>query len=126
MTAHHASFFEVALVVLFGLPEGSGRRDLSGDRLAEGAGGVEFGDLRPCLGCLLVGVGKDDAAVLRSPVRTLAIDLGGIVEREECVEKCLIGEAGRVKRNLNDFRVAGAVATDFLIGRVLEVSAFVS
>ena len=94
VTAHHAALLEILLVVLLCLPECSGGNDLGGDGLAVSAGGVEFGDLGAGLGELLVVMGEDDAAVLRAPVRTLAIDLGGIVQSEECVQKRFVGETG--------------------------------
>src|SRR5665213_371946 len=126
VTTHHAALLQIALVVLLSLPKCLRRLYLGGNRLAIGAGGVKFGDLRSSLGCLLLVVSEDNAAILRSPIRALSVHLGRIVKCKKCVEKCLIREAGRVKLNLYDFRVAGAVATDFLIGWVFEVSAFVS
>ena len=98
MAADHASFFEVALVVFLGLPEGGGGDYLGCDGLAVGAGGVELGDAGAGLGDLLVGVGEDDAAILGAEVRTLAVDLGGIVQGEEGVEERLVGETGCCRR----------------------------
>ncbi len=84
-------------MVLLGPPEGGGGDDLGGDGLTVGSGGVELGDAGSGLGGLLVGVGEDDAAVLRSEVRTLAVDLGGIVHGEEGVEQRLVGETAVVE-----------------------------
>lgn len=87
VAVHHSAFFEIFLVVLFCLPEGGGWNDLRCDGFAVGAGGVELGDLCAGLGELLVVMGKDNAAVLSAPVRTLAIHLSGIVQREERVQQ---------------------------------------
>ena len=87
MAVHHAAFLQIFLVVLFCLPEGGGGNNLRSDGLAVGAGGIEFGDLCARLSELLVVMGKDDAAVLCAPVRTLAVYLSGIVQREESVEQ---------------------------------------
>ena len=78
------------MVVLFGLPEGSRGHDLGGYGKTVRPGGVELGDLGPSLHELLVRMGEEYAAILGSPVRPLAINLGRIVESEERVEKRLI------------------------------------
>src|SRR5271154_4276523 len=126
MAADHAALFEVALVVLLGLPEGLGGEDLGGDGGAEAAGGVEFGDLCAGLTGLLVGVGEDDGAILRSPIGTLAVDLGGIVEGKEGIEQAFVADAGGVEEELDHLGVAGAVGTDLFVGGMLERSPFVA
>src|ERR1700679_1238104 len=95
--ANHASFFQVALVVFLGFPEGGGGDYLGGDGFAVRAGGVELGDLGSGLSELLVGGGEDDATVLGAPVRTLAIHLRRIVQGEEGVQQGFVGETGRVE-----------------------------
>lgn len=91
VAADHATLFKVFLVVLLGLPKGCRWNDLSRDRFAIRTGGAELGDLCASLGELLVVVGEDDAAVLRAPIRPLAVHLGGIVQREERIKQCFVG-----------------------------------
>ena len=126
VTVHHATFFQVFLVVFLGLPEDGGREDLCGDGLAVGSGGVEFRDAGACLSGLLVGAGEDDAAVLRAEVGTLTIDLSWIVHGEEGVEQRVVRKTAIVEGYFHYFRVAGAVGTDFLVGRVFEAASCVS
>jgi hypothetical protein len=126
VAAHHATLFKILLVILFGLPERSRWNNLSCDGLAIRSGGVKLGDLRAGLGKLLVGMGEDDAAILRAPIRTLAIHLGGIVHREERIQQRLVGKAGWIESDLNDLRMACAVCTNFFISWVFEIAAFVS
>ncbi len=94
MAAHHAALLEILLVILFSLPEGICRNDLSCDGFAIRSGGVKLCDLRACLGELLVSLCEDDAAILCAPIRTLAIHLGRIVQRKERVQQRLIGKTG--------------------------------
>src|SRR5271170_1081065 len=97
VAAHHATLFEIFLVILFGLPKGGRRNDLGCDGLAVRACSTKFCDLGAGLGKLLVGASEDDAAVLCAPVRTLAVDLGGIVKREESVQQCVVGNTGWIE-----------------------------
>jgi hypothetical protein len=48
------------------------------------------------------------------------------VHREERVQQRFVRKAGWVEGDFDDFRMAGAVGTDFFIGWVFEVAAFVS
>src|SRR5277367_4840838 len=48
------------------------------------------------------------------------------MQGEECVQQCFVGETGWIEGYFDDFRMAGAVSTDFFIGWVFEVAAFVS
>ena len=48
------------------------------------------------------------------------------MEGEEGVQKGLVGETGWVEGNFDDLRMACAVGTDFFIGWVFKVAAFVS
>src|SRR5580692_10363786 len=91
VAADHAAFFEVFLVVLFGLPERRCWDDLGRDGFSVRASSVELGDLCPGLGELLVVLSEDDATVLRTPIRTLAVDLGGIVHAEKRVKQRFVG-----------------------------------
>ncbi len=69
---------------------------------------------------------KDCAPILRSPVRSLSIHLGGIMQRKKCIQQSLVGKTRWIESNLNNLRMAGAVGTNFFIGWVFEVAAFVS
>ena len=48
------------------------------------------------------------------------------MEGEEGVEKLVVRETTVIEGDLDYFRVAGAVGTDFFVGRVFEVAACVS
>src|SRR5580704_16487935 len=93
VTVDHAALFEVTLVVLLGFPESGDGEDLGSDGLAVSAGGVELGDASMCLSELLSRMGEDDAAVLSSEIRTLVVDLSGVVHGEKGVEERVVGEA---------------------------------
>jgi hypothetical protein len=81
MAACLAALFQVALVVLLGAPEGLGGLDLGDDALGlEAAFGGELLDLGASLRLLLGRVEEDGRAVLRAPVRALAVEGGGVVE----------------------------------------------
>ncbi len=92
VAAQGAAFLEVFLVVLLCAPEGLGGDDLGDDGLGESLLRGEAGDGGLGGSFLLGRVEEDDAAVLRAPVGPLAVELGGIVEREERVEELLVGD----------------------------------
>src|SRR5260370_9578682 len=116
VTADHATFLKIPLVVLFGLPERGGWNDLRRDGFPIRAGGVQLGDFRAGLGELLIVVCKDDAAVLRTPILTLAVDLGGIMHGEERVQQRVVSKTGWIEGDFDDFPMSGAVGTAFFIG----------
>src|ERR1700722_6172415 len=97
VAAHHATLFEIFLVILFGLPKGCRRNDLGCDGLAVRACSTKFCNLSARLGKLFVGVGKNDASVLGAPIRTLAINLSGIVKCEKGVQQCLVRDSGWIE-----------------------------
>jgi len=68
------ALFQVALVVLLGAPEGLGRLDFRDDLLRlEAAFGGELFDFGARVRLLLLRVEEDSRAVLRAPVRALAV-----------------------------------------------------
>ena len=88
MTACLAALRQVLLVVLFGAPEGLGRLDFGDDALGlEAPFGGKPLNLGAGLRLLLRGVEEDGRAVLRAPVRALAVEGGGVVESEEGVKE---------------------------------------
>src|SRR5215469_5808542 len=126
MAVHHPALLEIALVVLFRLPEGLCWTYLGRNRVTVSSRRAEFSYLSPGLCLLLAGVGEDDAAVLGSQVRSLTVHLCGIVHREERVEKGLVGEARWIKCDLNDFYMTGSVRTDFFISWMFEIPTLIS
>ena len=112
-----AALFQIALVVLFGAPEGLRRLDFCDDALGlEAAFGGELLDLGAGLRLLLRRVEEDGRAVLRAPVRALAVEGGGIVQGEEGVEQLLVADLGGVEFQLDHFGVAGLVGADVPVG----------
>jgi hypothetical protein len=90
VAADGAAFLQIFLVVFFGAPEGFRWDDLGHDGLRELLLGCEAGDGGPGSGFLLWGVEEDGAAILRAPVGTLAVELGGVVELEESIEQLFV------------------------------------
>src|ERR1700728_1190615 len=86
VAAHRAALLEILLVVILGLPEGFRGDDLGNDGLRELLLRGQAGDRGFRLGLLLRRVKEDRTAILRAPVRTLPIQLGGIVQLEKQVE----------------------------------------
>src|SRR4051794_19746950 len=118
------ALLEIALVVLLGAPERSGRLDLGHDRVAKaGLRPLDdlLGDLR-----LLVGVGKDDGAVLPADVRALAIELGRVVQLEVLGDQILVADLGGVERYLGALDVPGVARADLLVRWVVDVAALVA
>src|ERR1700730_2009530 len=64
---------------------------------------------------------KKRRAGLRSLVRTLAVELGGIVVFPEYFQQFLVGKFRRIVLHFDGFGVAGAVAADVLVSRIGEV-----
>src|ERR1700681_4701846 len=60
-------------------------------------------------------------AVLRTIVRTLAVELGGIVVFPEYFQQFLVGKFRRIVLHFDGFGVAGAVAANVLVSRIGEV-----
>jgi hypothetical protein len=91
-------------VVVLCTPEGLGRLDFGDNPLRlEAAFGGELLNFSAGLRLLLGRVEEDGRAVLRSPVRTLAIEGRGVVEGKECVSKLSLlldrrGRSGRYRR----------------------------
>src|SRR5271163_523211 len=48
------------------------------------------------------------------------------MQGEECVQQGFVGQTRWIEGDFDDFRMAGAVGTDFFIGWVFESAAFVS
>src|SRR3982074_1001471 len=64
---------------------------------------------------------EDCRAVLRSIVRTLAVELGGIVVFPKYLQQFLVGKFRRIVLHFDGFGVAGAVAANVLVSRIGEV-----
>src|SRR5580693_9879159 len=96
-----AALFEVLLVIVLGAVERPGGGDLGHHRLAMAAGGFEL-RLRRARGLLLGGIEEEDrGAVLGPPVRTLAVELGGVVVVPEGLEQLIVGDPGGIEPNLD-------------------------
>src|ERR1017187_1798028 len=116
MAARLAAFFKITLVVFLGAPEGLRRFNQSNDALwLEAAFSGKLCDLGLSLRFLFRRVEEDGRSVLRAPVRTLAVEGGGVVQGEERVEELLVGDPGRVEVQFNNFCVAGLVGADVLV-----------
>src|SRR2546423_3000299 len=63
---------------------------------------------------------KDNRTVLRTHVRSLAVQSSGIVIGPENIQKLFVADLRRVELYLDDFGVAGLVGADVLVTRVLH------
>ena len=126
VAARLPALFQIALVVIFGAPEGLGGFDFGHNTFGlEAAFGGELLDLSAGLCFLLGGVEEDGGAVLRAPVRALAVECGGVVEGEEGVEKLFEADAVGVEVEFDDLGVAGLVGADVLVGGAVELAALI-
>src|SRR5581483_2180579 len=117
---------KIALVVFLRAPEGGSGHDLSRQ-----APGVTAGPLKLLLGrarylLLLRRVKEDCRAILSSHVRSLAVDLGRIVDAPEDVEQSFVADHSGIVGDLYNFRMPSLVGADVAVGRVLQVSAHVT
>ena len=116
-----------APAIILGAPEGLGRFRLRHNlaRLVAALGG-ELLDFCKSLLLLLWRVKEDGRAILRAPVRSLAVERRGIVQLEERVEQFFVAHFFRVEIDLDDFRVAGLIGAHVLISRAVMRSALVA
>lgn len=127
MAGSLATFFQIALVVVLGAPEGLCGLDLSDNGVRfETIFGEKLDDFGLSLGLLVGGVKEDGGAVLGAVVGTLAIEGGGVVQNEESVEELLVADQGGIEVKFDNLGVAGLVGADILIGRALKRAALVS
>jgi len=127
MAACLAALFKVALVVFFRAPEGLGRFHFGHNAFwFEDALLGKLFDLCKGLGFLLRRVKEDGGAVLRAPVRSLAVEGGGIVQGEEGVKDLVVGDARRVEVEFDNFRVTRAVCANVFVGGPVELTALVA
>src|SRR5438105_15936682 len=66
---------------------------------------------------------KNHRAILRAYIGTLSIQRGRIVVRPENVEDLIVRYLGRIEFHLNNFGVAGLVAANIFVARILSVPA---
>ncbi len=128
---HHAVgleavVLEVLLVVLLRRVEGGQRGDLGDDGvlpqplLGQGGDGLARDTL------LLGRVEEDGGAVLGADVGALAVEGGGIVDREEDLKDVFEGDAGGIEGELDDLGVARGAGADGLVGGMGIVAAGVA
>src|SRR5277367_1163414 len=126
MAGDRAALLQILLVVFLGTPEGLRRHHLGDDRLLERfllsqAGNCRF---RRCL--LLRRMKKYHAAILCSPVRTLAVELGGVVQFKKQIQQALVAYLRRIELHVHHFCVPGAVGAHILVGWIVELAALVA
>src|SRR5579863_7387826 len=126
MATECAALLQILLVVFLGAPKGRSSDDLRRDRFREPFLSSEALDRGFCSGFLFRRVIENDAPILCAPVRTLAVQLRWVVEREKGIEKLFVGDPGGIVVDLDGFGMAGAVGADVLVGRVGHCAALVS
>src|SRR3954468_13139027 len=104
----------ILLVVFLGAEELRGRDDLSDDRAAEPAGGLEPRDRGLGGVALAVVVEEDHRSILVADVRPLSVQGGRVVDVPEHFEQPLVGDLRRVIFHPDDLRVSGPGGADVL------------
>ncbi len=127
MAVREAAFFQIALVILFGAPEGLRRLDLGDDSLRpETALRRELLDLGARLRFLFRGMEKDGRAVLCPPVWPLAVQRRRVVKVEERIQELFVAHFRGLELQFDDLGMAGLVGANILVTWSLERAALVS
>jgi hypothetical protein len=108
---------EEVLVIGVGGKEGGEGLHLGDDGRTPVAARIEFADEGLCGGVLGGGVVEDHGAVLGADVGALTVHSRGVMGRKEDGEEVAVGEAGGVKGDVDDFRVASGSRGHLLVGR---------
>src|SRR5207302_3444223 len=66
---------------------------------------------------------KNHRAILRAYIGTLSIQRGRIVVRPKNIEQLLVADSGSIEFHLNNLGVAGLVAANIFVARILFVPA---
>src|SRR2546430_2835763 len=121
-----AALFQIALMIFFRAPEFRRRFNLSHDWAIEFAACRELLLERFRRGFLLRRMVKNDRAILRSNVRTLAIQGHRIVARPENIEELIVIDLGGVELHLDDLGVPGLIAANIFVSRIVLFAAGVT
>ena len=79
---------------------------------------IEFSDERFSDGSLPVVVIEDGRTVLRAHIFTLPIRCRRVVDGEEDLQDCPIGNLARIEGQLDRLGVAGGIGANFPVGRI--------
>ena len=118
-----AALFQIALVVFFRAPEIRRRLDLGYDRP------IEFAALSYFLlrlfsgGFLFRRMIEDHGTILGADVRALPIQSRRIVVGPKNVEELIVTDLRRVELQLNDLSVAGLIAANIFVARIVFLPA---
>src|ERR1700722_13085466 len=126
MASYRAALLQVLLVVFLSAPEGLRRHYLGHNRFFEGSLLRQPGNRSVGSFFLLGRMEKYHAAVLCSPVRTLTVQLGGIMQLEKQVQEPLVAYSCLIELYFHDFCVPGSICTYVFVGGVVEFAAFVT
>src|SRR5580700_10630285 len=69
---------------------------------------------------------KDRGAILLAVIGTLAVHLRRVVDGPENIEQLIVAELLGIKRDLDDFGMAGRIGADVLVAGVFRASAAVA
>ena len=117
-----ATLFQIELMIFFGAPEFRSRLDLRDDRA------IEFSTSRNLLlrrfgrGFLFRRMIKDHRAILRPHIGTLSIQRSRIVIRPKNIKKLIVMDLRRVEFQLDGLGVAGLIAANIFVARIVFVS----
>ncbi len=75
---------------------------------------------------LLGGVEEDGGAILRAPVRSLAVWRGGVVEVEKGVKDLVVADLFWIEVQLDYLGVASLIGADVFVGGLVELASLVA
>jgi len=113
-------------VVVFCGIESVQRRNLRHDGFIPQVSLIEFFDEGFSDGSLSVVVIEDGGTVLCAHIFTLLVQCRRVMDGEENLQDFSVRDFSRIESHLNCLGMAGAVATDFLVGRINDGAACVA
>ena len=118
-----ATLCQISLMILFGPPKFRRRLDLGHNRSIEFSARGKFllGSFRARF--LFGRIIKNHRSILRPNIRALAVHRRRVVVRPENIEELVVTDLSWIKLELDNFGVAGFVATDILIAGIVLVAA---
>src|SRR2546423_8206970 len=114
-----AALFQIALVIFFRAPELRRGLDLGYDRPIESSALSYFLLRLFSSGFLFRRMIENHGTVLGADIRALPIQSRRIVVGPENVEELIVTDLRRVELQLNDLSVAGFIAANILVGRIV-------
>jgi hypothetical protein len=113
-----AALLQIALVIFLPAPEGRRRLNLCHYWPGKPTALAQFFFRHLRRGLLFGRMIKDDGAILRSDVRTLAVQCHRVVVRPKNLEELFVADLRRIEFDFNDFSVACFVRADIFVAGI--------